>query len=136
MAAIRETFFQECEEQLAELEAGLILMESGAAEAETVNAVFRAVHSIKGGAARLVRCALAQYSASVAYGYWMRPGCAAIPSGRPRAANAWTGRSGNAYPVDFETIRKPGSRSVPPKQSQSPSGTVLIRFEPGCFRNG
>src|SRR5580698_7488184 len=50
MAAIRETFFQECEEQLAELEAGLILMESGAAEAETVNAVFRAVHSMKGGA--------------------------------------------------------------------------------------
>ena len=50
MAAIRETFFQECEEQLAELEAGLILMESGTADAETVNAVFRAVHSIKGGA--------------------------------------------------------------------------------------
>ncbi|WP_298162236.1 chemotaxis protein CheA [Acidocella sp.] len=50
MAAIRETFFQECEEQLAELESGLIAMENGTAEAETVNAVFRAVHSMKGGA--------------------------------------------------------------------------------------
>jgi two-component system chemotaxis sensor kinase CheA len=50
MAEIREVFFQECEEQLGELEAGLLRMESGNKEAETVNAVFRAVHSIKGGA--------------------------------------------------------------------------------------
>jgi two-component system chemotaxis sensor kinase CheA len=50
MAAIRDTFFQECEEQLSELEAGLIRMQEGSAEADTVNAVFRAVHSIKGGA--------------------------------------------------------------------------------------
>ncbi|QAY95367.1 chemotaxis protein CheA [Methylovirgula ligni] len=50
MAAIRQTFFQECEEQLAELEAGLLAMENGEADSETVNAVFRAVHSVKGGA--------------------------------------------------------------------------------------
>lgn len=50
MAAIRETFFQECEEQLAALEVGLALMEEGATDPDTVNAVFRAVHSIKGGA--------------------------------------------------------------------------------------
>lgn len=50
LAAIRETFFQECEEQLGELESGLMQMESGETDAETVNAVFRAVHSIKGGA--------------------------------------------------------------------------------------
>lgn len=50
MAEIRETFFQECDEQLAELESGLTLMETGAASADTVNAVFRSVHSIKGGA--------------------------------------------------------------------------------------
>ncbi|MGE4482364.1 chemotaxis protein CheA [Acidocella sp.] len=50
LAAIRVTFFQECEEQLAELESGLIAMENGTAETETVNAVFRAVHSMKGGA--------------------------------------------------------------------------------------
>ncbi len=50
LAAIRATFFQECEEQLSELESGLIAMEDGTADAETVNAVFRAVHSMKGGA--------------------------------------------------------------------------------------
>ena len=50
MAAIRQTFFQECEEQLAELESGLLAMEAGDSDPETVNAVFRAVHSIKGGA--------------------------------------------------------------------------------------
>jgi two-component system chemotaxis sensor kinase CheA len=50
LAAIRETFFQECEEQLAELEAGLLAMEEGDTDSETINAVFRAVHSIKGGA--------------------------------------------------------------------------------------
>src|SRR5205807_10435131 len=41
---------QECEEQLGELETGLLAMEDGSADDETVNAVFRAVHSIKGGA--------------------------------------------------------------------------------------
>lgn len=50
MAEIREVFFQECEEQLGELESGLLQMENGSKDAETVNAVFRAVHSIKGGA--------------------------------------------------------------------------------------
>ncbi len=62
MAAIRETFFQECAEQLVEIEAGLAAMDEGTSDAETVNAVFRAVHSIKGGAGafqldRLVRFA-------------------------------------------------------------------------------
>ena len=50
MEAILQTFFQECEEQLAELESGLLAMQNGASDSETVNAVFRAVHSVKGGA--------------------------------------------------------------------------------------
>ena len=50
MAAIKQTFFQECEEQLAELETGLLAIDDGDHHPETVNAVFRAVHSIKGGA--------------------------------------------------------------------------------------
>lgn len=50
MAAIKQTFFQECEEQLAELEIGLLAIQDGDVNPETVNAVFRAVHSIKGGA--------------------------------------------------------------------------------------
>jgi two-component system chemotaxis sensor kinase CheA len=50
LEAIKVTFFQECEEQLSELESGLLAMEGGDRDPETVNAVFRAVHSVKGGA--------------------------------------------------------------------------------------
>lgn len=51
MAEIRATFFEECDEQLAALGAGLASMRAGDADAETVNVVYRAVHSVKGGAA-------------------------------------------------------------------------------------
>lgn len=52
---IRQTFFQECEELLETLDDGLAELAAAAEEdsvdPEVVNAVFRAVHSIKGGAA-------------------------------------------------------------------------------------
>ena len=48
--AIKATFFQECAELLADLEAKLLVLESGQTDLETINAVFRAVHSVKGGA--------------------------------------------------------------------------------------
>ena len=53
---IRQTFFQECEELLEALDDGLELLrdalDDGQSEdIETINAVFRSVHSIKGGAA-------------------------------------------------------------------------------------
>lgn len=48
--AIKATFFQECDELLADLEAKLMLLEQGQTDLETINAVFRAVHSVKGGA--------------------------------------------------------------------------------------
>lgn len=47
---IKATFFIECRELLEDMEAGLIEMSEGSGDAETVNAVFRAAHSIKGGA--------------------------------------------------------------------------------------
>ncbi len=50
LEAIKVTFFQECEELLGELEAGLLALQAGEGDEETVNAVFRAVHSVKGGA--------------------------------------------------------------------------------------
>lgn len=50
MEEIKQTFFIECEDLLEELEDGLMAMNDGSADAETVNAVFRAAHSIKGGA--------------------------------------------------------------------------------------
>ncbi len=48
--SIRETYFAECVDQLAELETGLFTISSDGPDIETVNSVFRAVHSIKGGA--------------------------------------------------------------------------------------
>jgi two-component system chemotaxis sensor kinase CheA len=47
---ILDTFFEETEELLEALAEGLASMQGGDHEAETVNSVFRAVHSIKGGA--------------------------------------------------------------------------------------
>ncbi|MBS0471272.1 MAG: chemotaxis protein CheA [Proteobacteria bacterium] len=49
MEAIKQTYFQECEELLLAMEEGLIAIQSGEADSEVINAVFRAVHSIKGG---------------------------------------------------------------------------------------
>ncbi|WP_299815752.1 chemotaxis protein CheA [uncultured Jannaschia sp.] len=48
--AIRATFFEECEDLIEALNEGLGEMAGGDHGGETVNAVFRAVHSIKGGA--------------------------------------------------------------------------------------
>ena len=62
MEAIKQTFFQECEEQLAELETGLLAMQAGEGDTETVNAVFRAVHSIKGGAGAFSLGALVRFA--------------------------------------------------------------------------
>lgn len=50
MIEIRASFFVECEELLEALQDGLQIMDDGAADDETINIVFRAVHSIKGGA--------------------------------------------------------------------------------------
>ncbi|MCW4455175.1 chemotaxis protein CheA [Flavobacterium sp. MXW15] len=44
------TFFEESREGLDAMEAGLLAMEDGQHDAETINSVFRAAHSIKGGA--------------------------------------------------------------------------------------
>ncbi|MEQ9258180.1 MAG: chemotaxis protein CheA [Roseovarius sp.] len=46
----RESFFEECEELLEAMHDGFDQLSEGADDVETMNAVFRAVHSIKGGA--------------------------------------------------------------------------------------
>ena len=51
LADIKATFFVECEELLEELADGLESMRKGTATQDSLNSVFRAVHSIKGGAA-------------------------------------------------------------------------------------
>jgi two-component system chemotaxis sensor kinase CheA len=47
---LKATFFDECSEALQQIEAGLTDLREGAASEDTINAVFRSVHSVKGGA--------------------------------------------------------------------------------------
>ena len=59
---IQQIFFVECEESLAAAEAGLAACQEGTQDADTVNAIFRAVHSIKGGAGAFGFAALQAYT--------------------------------------------------------------------------
>ncbi|WP_249200045.1 chemotaxis protein CheA [Gluconobacter sp. Dm-62] len=51
MDAIRQIFFDECDEQLALLEEELTTLGDEPEDSEKINTIFRCVHSIKGGAA-------------------------------------------------------------------------------------
>ena len=51
MRRFHATFFEESREGLEAMEAGLLELEGGSRDAELVNSIFRAAHSIKGGAA-------------------------------------------------------------------------------------
>ncbi|HET9629872.1 MAG TPA: chemotaxis protein CheA [Novosphingobium sp.] len=59
---IQQIFFVECEESLAAAESGLADLRAGTRDAETINAVFRAIHSIKGGAGAFGFGALQAYT--------------------------------------------------------------------------
>ena len=59
---IQAIFFVECEEALAAAEAGLAACKTRTEDADTVNAIFRAVHSIKGGAGAFGFTALQAYT--------------------------------------------------------------------------
>jgi len=50
MQSFRKTYFEECHERLQEIETLLLSLESGDYQDEHLHAIFRAVHSIKGGA--------------------------------------------------------------------------------------
>ena len=50
MAEIRTSFFVECDELLETLHDALAILDEGTHDDETINVIFRAVHSIKGGA--------------------------------------------------------------------------------------
>jgi two-component system chemotaxis sensor kinase CheA len=47
---LKLTFFDECSEALQQIEAGLTEIREGSGGEDTINAVFRSVHSVKGGA--------------------------------------------------------------------------------------
>ncbi|MEI7429808.1 MAG: chemotaxis protein CheA [Betaproteobacteria bacterium] len=55
MDELTSVFIQECREQLAEMEAGLLRLEQNPDDHDTINGVFRAAHTIKGGAG-VVEC--------------------------------------------------------------------------------
>ncbi len=59
---IQAIFFEECEESLAAAEAGLAACKATTHDADTVNAIFRAVHSIKGGGGAFGYTALQAYT--------------------------------------------------------------------------
>lgn len=59
---IQQIFFVECEEALEATETGLAACREGTHDGETINAIFRAVHSIKGGAGAFGHTALAAYT--------------------------------------------------------------------------
>jgi two-component system chemotaxis sensor kinase CheA len=50
MDELKKTFFDECDEALQQIEVGLTDIREGNSTDDTINAVFRAVHSVKGGA--------------------------------------------------------------------------------------
>ena len=50
LAELKQLYFQECEELLGEVERHLMALDEGCGDANIVNATFRALHSIKGGA--------------------------------------------------------------------------------------
>lgn len=47
---LKQTFFDECSEALQQIEVGLTDIREGNASEDTINSVFRSVHSVKGGA--------------------------------------------------------------------------------------
>jgi len=59
---IQNIFFIECEESLVAAETGLAACKAGEQDSDTVNGVFRAVHSIKGGAGAFGFGALQAYT--------------------------------------------------------------------------
>jgi two-component system chemotaxis sensor kinase CheA len=61
---IQQIFFVECEEALEAAEAGLDACRAGTQDSETINAIFRAVHSIKGGAGAFGHLAMQAFTHS------------------------------------------------------------------------
>ena len=60
--ALRDTFFAECEDLLEAVAQGLSELAAGSDSSDTINAVFRAVHSIKGAAGAFDLTALVSFS--------------------------------------------------------------------------
>jgi two-component system chemotaxis sensor kinase CheA len=62
LAQFHQTFFEESFEGLDTMEAGLLSLSEGRADADTINTIFRATHSIKGGSATFGFSAVAKFT--------------------------------------------------------------------------
>jgi two-component system chemotaxis sensor kinase CheA len=62
LAQFRKTYFEECAELLDALQSHLEMLSSGSGDDETLHAIFRSVHSIKGGAGAFGFTALVAFS--------------------------------------------------------------------------
>jgi two-component system chemotaxis sensor kinase CheA len=62
IAQFHQTFFEESFEGLDAMESALLGLDIGAADAETINGIFRAAHSIKGGSATFGFSAVANFT--------------------------------------------------------------------------
>lgn len=62
MAQFHQTFFEESVEGLDTMETGLLSLSEGQADADAINTIFRAAHSIKGGSATFGFSAVAKFT--------------------------------------------------------------------------
>lgn len=62
MDQFKRTYFEECDDRIQEAEEGLSRMQDGDTSAETVDQVFRAIHSIKGGAGAFAFTEIVEFS--------------------------------------------------------------------------
>lgn len=62
MAQFHQTFFEESVEGLDAMETGLLSLSEGRADADAINTIFRAAHSIKGGSATFGFSAVAKFT--------------------------------------------------------------------------
>ncbi len=62
MEEIKQLFFEESDEGLDNMESGLLSLEEGEADKEVINDIFRAAHSIKGGAATFSFIQIAEFT--------------------------------------------------------------------------
>ena len=82
MEEIVSVFVQEAREQLADMEAGLLRMEQGDHDEETLNAVFRAAHTIKGASGVAEIAMIEQFTHAVENALdLLRNGALAVSSG-------------------------------------------------------
>ncbi|MGB2255347.1 MAG: Hpt domain-containing protein, partial [Spongiibacter marinus] len=65
MKEIHDIFFEESEEGIDVMESGLLGLEPGNADPELINTIFRAAHSIKGGAATFGFTAISEFTHGV-----------------------------------------------------------------------